>query len=374
MPRTTLRRVLAPTLVLVLVLAGCGGDDGGDTATDEPTTTSPAEDTAGDAGTDDPTDGEGEGTGDEDPTSAPEGEVASSDPVASDGCGTSRVEAVDVDRRDLDDGRHYLVTTPTAHDGETPIPLVVAFHGLSEGAEVHALQTQLGPYGEEEGFAVAFPHGTGEPVRWDTTPDREANPDLVYVETVLDELEADLCIDTSRIYATGLSNGAMMSSAIACALTDRFAAVAPVAGLTDYDGCEPTRAIPIHTFHGTVDPILLFNGGVDLSVLEGGESAEIPEADLDGEGYPATAATWAERNGCDADATDDERSDTLLRRTWDCPADAPVVFDIIDGHGHGWPGSEFSVSIEEFVGPNDMSVDANEEMWRFFQRFALPTP
>jgi polyhydroxybutyrate depolymerase len=369
LPRTTLRRVLAPTLVLALILAGCGGDDAGDTA--DEAATAPTEDAADGGGTDGD-DADADGDDETDPTSAPEGEVASSEPVASDGCGTSTVGAVELDRRELDGDRHYLVTTPTAHDGETPIPLVVDFHGLSEGAEVHAMQTQLGPYGEEEGFAVAFPHGTDDPVRWNTTPDREGNPDLVYVEAVLDDLGAEFCIDTSRIYATGLSNGAMMSSAVACALADRFAAVAPVAGITDYDGCDPTRPVPINAFHGTVDPILLFNGGVDLSVLEGGESAEIPEADIDGEGYPATAAVWAARNGCEEGPTDDERSDTLLRRTWDCPADAPVVFDIIDGHGHGWPGSEFSVSIEDFVGPTDLTVDANEEMWRFFQRFALP--
>lgn len=258
------------------------------------------------------------------------------------------------------------------------------FHGLSEGAEVHRMMTSFSPKAQEDGFIVAFPNGTGSPVRWQVAADRTANPDLVYTGAVLDQLEADLCVDTSRVYATGLSNGAMISSAIGCTMADRFAAIAPVAGVLDPTGCPKGRALPVLTFHGTDDPILLFNGGVGarlnntLGKTSGNDTgttipeAPLAKADLDGAGYPASAAAWAKRNGCTGDPTDTKITDTVIQRTWDCPGDAPVVFDIIEGGGHSWPGSEFSANIAKIVGPTDMSIDATDLIWSFFTRFTVP--
>ena len=192
--------------------------------------------------------------------------------------------------------------------------------------------------------------------------------------------EAEQCIDTSRVYATGLSNGAFMSSVLACTMADRFVAVAPVAGLIHPKTCAPARPIPVLAFHGTADPILLFNGGVGGRLNEvlgkGGDVTEdtstVPEPDLNGPGYPAAAQEWATANGCTGDPTDEDLTKTVLERTWTCPADAPVEFMIVDGGGHSWPGSEFSQKVEKIVGPTDMSIDADELTWDFFQRFSMP--
>ena len=54
------------------------------------------------------------------------------------------------------------------------------------------------------------------------------------------------------------------------------------------------------------------------------------------------------------------------------PADAPVEFLVVQGGGHSWPGSEFGKAAESIVGPTDMSIDATDVIWKFFQRFALP--
>jgi polyhydroxybutyrate depolymerase len=278
--------------------------------------------------------------------------------------------------------RRYLVSSPAWESGGDPLPLVVDFHGLAEGADVHAQMTQLGPLGVEEGFVTVFPHGTGQPVRWDVEPDVDANDDLAYVGALLDTLESERCIDTSRVYATGLSNGAMMSSVVACTMTDRFAAIAPVAGIALPDGCDPSRPIPILTFHGTADPILLFNGGVGTGVLNsalgggGGETTTttMPPADLEGPGYPETVRQWAALNGCDESSTDEDVSDTVLLRSYDCPPEAPAEFYVVEGGGHSWPSSEFSRSIERIVGPTTFDIDASALAWAFFQEFSLPAP
>ena len=357
-------RVLAAAAVALLSVAAgaCSGDD----------------DTAGGASEDAPAadsaDASAESTG------------ADAAPDPSPGCDGAPTAQADLQEVTLDVGgtsRRYLVSAP-AWDGDDPLPLVVDFHGLAEGAEVHAQMSQLGPMAVAEGFVAVFPHGTGQPVRWDSSIDPAANADLAYVTALLDSIEADHCVDRARVYATGLSNGAMMSSTVACTMADRFAAIAPVAGVQMPEGCAPARPVPVLTFHGTDDPILLFNGGINADalapVLGGGEgdaaapSTTLPPADLEGPGYPETVGQWAALNGCDDTFTDEDVSDSVVHRTYDCPAEAPVEFYIVEGGGHSWPSSEFSRSIESIVGPTTFDIDASVLAWEFFQQFALPAP
>lgn len=359
---------IAAVLCVALVV-GCG-DDGG------------AESTGGSAD-------EAEGTGGGGTSStAPDAEVdepatggPDSAPRPSEGCGTSEVGAVALEPRVLDVGgteRTYLLTTPPAHDGATPVPLVVDFHGLAEGSQVHATMSQFTPLAQSEGFVAVFPQGLGEPVRWEARSTDAANPDLAYVRDLLDSLEAELCLDTARVYATGLSNGAMMTSLVACTMADRFAAGAPVAGIGLAEPCEPGRPFPMLAFHGTEDPILLFNGGVGdridglLGQEEPTATTAPPPADVDGAGYPESVRAWAALNGCEPDATDTVVTPEVTHRVFDCPQGADVEFYILVGGGHSWPGSEFSQAIASVVGYTTFDIDATALAWEFFQRFALP--
>lgn len=297
------------------------------------------------------------------------------EPVPSPGCGTSTVAAVARERRTLDiagEERWYLLTTPTGHDGETPLPLVVELHGLGEGAAIAAQMSELDAIAEREGFVMAYPNGSGSPVRWDQHLDSSPNRDFELITALLDTLGDELCIDEARVFATGLSYGAIMSSSLACVMADRFAAIAPVAGIEHPDACEPARQVPVLAFHGTADPILFFNGGVgDLGAALSGGTLELPAepVELDGEGYPASVRAWAQANGC-GDATDERRSTQILERAYDCEEDAEVRFLIIEGGGHSWPGSELSKAIEQVVDPTTDELDASEEIWSFFARHA----
>lgn len=372
------RRALAVLLIVAALLAGCGGDD--DAAPSAPPTddADTAEDGASGADAGEPGDpgdpaGPAEDPATDDSTEPAGGSGAdgSGPAVPSEGCGSAPHGPVDTQRVDTtSDGveRYYLVTAP---EDEEPLPLVVDLHGFTEGADIHVQQSALGAYGLEQGFVTAFPNGTGEPVQWDVSGGE--SPDLAFIDLVIDEVTAGRCIDTSRIYATGLSMGAFMTSLLACERADRFAAFAPVNGLQLPATCQPSRPVPLLTFHGTSDPILLFNGGIDTSSFTGGEpgpGSSIPPADLDGEGYPATAAGWAELQGC-TDPTD-AVDGPVVDRTWTCPDGAAMEFVIIEGQGHGWPGSDFARQIEGIVGPTVDGIDANERMWSFFQRHQLP--
>lgn len=351
----------AAVLVGLLTAAGCASS-GANAGTAAAPDTSPATSGASTAA----------------PPTTPPGSGA---PVPSKGCGTSTQGAIDKERRTVAVGgaeRWYLLTTPTKHDGKTPLPLVVDFHGLLEGAQIHAGMSRFSELGQAEGFVVATPNGSGEPVRWDVNPQPAANQDLAFVDALLDQLGDQLCIDTSRVYSTGLSYGAIMTSFLTCQRSNRFAAVAPVAGLRVPEQCDQTRKVPILTFHGTADPILPFNadGKSQLGALLGkpdgsGTTETTKPADLTGSGYPANAATWAERYGCQPTPKDTKVTDKVIHRVYDCPAGAAVEFFIVIDGGHSWPGSEFSKAIEKVVGPTTFDIDATKQAWTFFQRYQL---
>ena len=82
--------------------------------------------------------------------------------------------------------------------------------------------------------------------------------------------------------------------------------------------------------------------------------------------------TGPTHNGCKG-STDEDVSDEVIHRTFDCPDGAAVEFYIIEGGGHSWPGSEFSKSIDSIVGPTTFDIDATDLIWTFFQRFRLPS-
>jgi polyhydroxybutyrate depolymerase len=270
--------------------------------------------------------------------------------------------------------RDYLLTTPTGYT--QPQPLVLDFHGFAEGDQTESLSTQFSPLAQRKRFVVAYPNGTGTPIAWDTST-RPSNPDLHFVTALLDHLEATECIDRSRVYATGLSQGAFMTSALACTMAGRFAAVAPVAGIQLPPTCHPSRPVPILAFHGTADPILHFNGGLGLGVLtnalqgKGTDHVKLPKAQLSGPGYPAHVAGWAAKDGCRQKPIDSKLTAHVVHRSYRCPPGVAVEFDIILGGGHSWPGSAFDRSIASVVGPTTSELNATATIWRFFERFRL---
>ena len=275
--------------------------------------------------------------------------------------------------------RWFFERIPPAHDGHQPLPLVLDFHGYSEGAEIHLLMSALGPFGDEHGFVTLTPQGTGPVPRWDTTL---GSPDLVFVGDLLDHAETTLCIDTNRVFVTGLSNGAFMSSAIACAYADRVAAVAPVAGIRNVTGCAQERPVPIVAFHGTDDGFVAYDGGLgeralDLPAPDGSgrtlrEAGVEPSADGQTPSVPDIAESWAARNGCTGTELETTVSVDVALLTYGCPAGAEVELYRVDGGGHSWPGSDFSAQVVSVIGPTTFSIDANEIMWAFFMAHPLP--
>jgi polyhydroxybutyrate depolymerase len=300
--------------------------------------------------------------------------------------GSSRSYLLDTPAPGTPSPTQSATSSPTTKAGTvpaTPRPLVLDFHGLDEGAVIHSATSQFGVLGQKDGFVVVFPQGTGSPVQWDTTDQSSTNPDLQYVTALLQQVESTKCIDTSRVYASGFSDGSFMVSLLACTMSNRFAAIAAVSGLQLDKPCPTTRKVPILAFHGTADPILFFNGGLGsatLNQLIGPPSATPTSAPtttttlpakLHGPGYPATVQAWAVKDGCSPHSTDTKLSSQVILRTYHCPAGTDVEFYIILGGGHAWPGSKVSQAISKLTGFTTFQISATPVIWRFFHRFAL---
>lgn len=361
------RSVLA--LVIALVTAGCSDDRGtgeGDARAALTSSTGPAP-TIGAEDDDGPTD---------------------ANPVRSVGCGTAPPAAgVTTQTITTADGieRTYRRYVPSSHDGTTPHALLLGFHGLTGGPEQMAALGGFEPVAETEGFVVVSPQGTTPDTLgvsfWNTevNPPSERDPtlnvdDVAFVIALLDELEADLCLDTTRIFSTGMSNGGMFSARLACDLADRIAAIATVTGILHPDDCAPTRAVPVLHIHGTGDPIVPFDGGESsiagmLDVATEPTDNVIADFSLT---IPRQVADWAAAAGCATVPTVASVTDEVeLREFPDCPQGTEVDFYVVEGGGHTWPGSTMFVGLDSAVGPTTFDIDATALIVEWFERHAL---
>jgi polyhydroxybutyrate depolymerase len=272
--------------------------------------------------------------------------------------------------------REFILHLPpdAATEPDRPRPLVLDLHGYIEGMVVHAAVSQMAALADREDVVVVTPNGTGDPVFWNATQAPGVVDDIAFIGDLLDHVEAETCLDLARVYAMGLSNGGFMSSRLACTMSDRIAAVAPVAGVMVWDDCTPARPVPVLAIHGDADPIVSFDG----SVGEG--SATLPMNDttaavisrLDLRPVPAAAAAWADRNGCDGEVHEERVASDVVRSTYGCDADAEVQLLTIEGGGHSWPGSTFLQGASDIVGRTSMSISASEEIWKFFADHPMP--
>jgi polyhydroxybutyrate depolymerase len=262
----------------------------------------------------------------------------------------------------------YVQHVPPGYDGTSAVPLVLGLHGWSEPAIVLGIQSDLGAAADRDGFVAVYPDITRPTPLWDTALD---GADVEWIGALLDSLEQTLCIDTDRVYVTGMSNGAMMTSTLACTMADRIAAVAPVAGVRLPDGCAPSRPVPMIAFHGTDDQYLAFDGGYGAKVAGlaspdgSGTLGAVEATGPDAVPVLERVQSWSYLDGCDGQLGDEPLADDVtLHRNEGCGV--PVELYVVDGGGHTWPGSDFDATITDLVGHVTESIDATALMVEFF--------
>ena len=266
--------------------------------------------------------------------------------------------------------RSYLVHIPPKHDPKRPTPIVLVFHSAVMNAPLMARFTGMNAKADEADFVVVYPNGTGRSnlfLFWDAGGVRsQPSDDVGFVAKLLDDLATVVNVNPARVYATGMSNGAMMCYRLASELSDRIAAIAPVSGTMATETCHPRRPVPVLHFHGSDDAIVLF----------GGPDRRTPK-DLVYKSVDASIQAWTNINGCSntpmvtrlPDRFDDG---TSIARTAYGPGknNAEVILYVVEGGGHTWPGRPASVSLP-LLGKSTLEISANDLIWEFFQRHAL---
>jgi polyhydroxybutyrate depolymerase len=253
--------------------------------------------------------------------------------------------------------RSYVLRVPPGYTGTTPVPLVFDFHGHGSSAAVQLFYSAFPAVADREGFVLVAPEGQGASPHFTLLGATATEADDVEMTVaLLDELSTRLCLDPTRVYATGMSNGGALSSVLACRAPDRFAAVAAVAAMVYLPACDEAEPpVPILSMMGTGDPIVPFAGGrVNCC-----GNPNIPAA-------TETMASFARHAGCDAEPRTERLGTTVeARRFAGCDPGAAVEFYVIEGGGHTWPGSPFDVSGRG-LGTTTKDVNATETIWSFF--------
>lgn len=262
--------------------------------------------------------------------------------------------------------RSYSYHVPSDYDKNRKYQVVVGFHGSSSVGLFFELDTKMSETRYSGDKIMVYPNGiegswAGPSYHNGST----VGEDVKFIEDVIADVTAKLCVDDGKIYAAGMSNGGGFVGTLAC---DRigstlFTAFAAHSGAfyTDVNGpdngCTPAR-VPV--------PILEIHGGADKTVhYEGGQ----------GDGGPEPPITdwldwWAHRNGCSNKSEENLVDGDVHHISWTCGGVSGFLQHYkVDDMGHCWADTEPNLSqISVPQGP--APIRASEIVMKFFDEIS----
>jgi len=263
--------------------------------------------------------------------------------------------------------RSYVVRVPVKQaPSGTRMPLVLVLHGGGGNAANAERMTGFTEKAQKEGFIVVYPEGTGRLktmlLTWNAGhccgyAMNQKMDDVGFMRALIDKLVQTYPVDTARIYATGMSNGGMMTHRLGIELSDRLAAIAPVVATVFGDEEKPAHPVSA----------LMINGMLDKNVPHAGGAAGGRGADA-WDGSPTRpaleqAAFWAKADGCIDGPIEDDNSRRTLRR-YQCPAGRAVELALVKDNGHAWPGGQPGSRRGDMP---SSSLNATDVIWEFFK-------
>jgi polyhydroxybutyrate depolymerase len=334
------------SLLALLVPTACGSSDDGSAAGaggDEAGTT------ANEAGTTDP-----------DATTNPSPDGSSSDGAVTTPACTGKLGTAGDKPMTLMLGgkeRAFALHVPATYDPKKAAPLVFVFHGYTMTAADIATASHFTAAADKHGMIVAFPQGLGNSFNAGDccgTAQSSGVDDVAFASAMIAAIDSAYCVAPKRVFSAGFSNGGFLSYRLACELSDKIAAIAPVAGglRIDSAACLPKRPVPVLHIHGTGDVLVPYSGGIGTNPVS----------------YSIDA--FKTKNGCAAGAgkvvyTKDDVSCTK----WDgCTANADVELCTVTGGGHQWPGGD----TLPYGGSASPNLDSSETIATFFDAHPMP--
>lgn len=251
--------------------------------------------------------------------------------------------------------RRYLIRVPPGYDGSTKTPVVVLFHGLGGTPQGVIETTSMGELADQSKTILVAPLARGRITEWDfRTPISEPTSDLAFVRDLVKELKTDACVDSSRVYAAGFSNGAVLALALACDGTTDFAAYGAVSGPYWSDSCRTSPPASIIYFHGLKDKVVPYAGAETVI-------GPLPPVN-------DVMASWAAHNSCPAASATTTVARHVRHYTWtSCRKGSGVNVYVVDNGGHRWPGGK-PVPSGKVSGVMTQEIDASTLIWRFFEQ------
>jgi polyhydroxybutyrate depolymerase len=244
------------------------------------------------------------------------------------------------------------------------MPVILAFHGGGGTGRTMESLTRMSETSDRNNFLVAYPDGTSRSWNAGTGAGKaEAAKvdDVAFVSALIDDLFRLTQIDVTRVYATGMSNGAHFVHRLACELPERIAAIAPVAGTiapSVREACRRLPPLPVIEIHGTADKLSPWDGG---RTIGGGEV----------ESVDATLAFWSAFNSCAKDAVTHDLGDgVFLDQRANCTHGAEVALYRVEGGGHTWPGGR-KILPERLVGSTNPHLDASQAIWDHMNKYSI---
>jgi len=291
------------------------------------------------------------------------------------------------------DGRKVIVHVPAAYDGKKPVPMIVDYHPVYSNAGSHASTALYEKTTDSEGVIILYPDGGtighdasitlaksaaepaasmmdgewggfgggmgggmgggfggfggGDQHAWNVGPCCATTDDVTFSRHFIEEIQKKLCIDPTRIYATGFSMGGGMSNVAACKMADIYAAVAPasmdlsdeLANQGQYGGCNPVRPISVLNFRGKGDNVVPYAGGPD---------SKINNLTITFLGAEKNLEYWAKKNGCSATA----KQEGECKIYTDCKDGVQVGLCTYENGGHDYAKPDIA--------------------WNFLKQFKLP--
>ena len=262
--------------------------------------------------------------------------------------------------------RRWRLFIPDQYQEGIALPLVLDFHGTGSTPEQQSRISEFEFLAAKSGFFVAtpeakYPRNSDGRLTWNVDLMQHGVDDVRFAEEMIIDISNRFTVDPKRIYATGFSGGGRMSSRLACDLADVIAAIGPVAGARYPEDCNPSRPVPVITFHGRKDPVNHYEYQSDSpSYWRMG----VEEA-VDG---------WVQNNKCAVPPTDVPASTTVRRISYrECQSGADIVFYRSGDAGHSWPGSPLAKVLQEYgLGITNSEIAETNLIWGFFENHPLP--
>lgn len=266
--------------------------------------------------------------------------------------------------------RMYQIHVPAKYDSAISTPMLLALHGGGGDMQYQAEDKYYKQISKSEdaGFIVVFPNGyskfnSGKFATWNAGnccgAARDSHIDDVgFIKEVVGHVSSQLNIDKNKIFATGMSNGAMLSYRLACELSDVVNSIAAVAGTDNTVDCIPKRPISILHIHAKDDDHVLFNGGAGVG-LENNKSQVTKFTSV-----PATIAKWVKFNGCENTPKRVLEVDGAYCDLYSgCKNKVEVKLCVTETGGHSWPGGV----KPRGNGTPSKAISASDMMWEFFK-------